>query len=232
MMKDVKKRLDILRDQVRLACIAAGRNRADVNILAVSKAQPTSSLKTVLASDQQSFGENYLQEALPKIGILPSADWHFIGSIQSNKTKHIAENFDWGHSIGSLKVARRLSEQRPSSLAPLKVMIQLNISNEENKGGLAPLAAQKLASKITTLPNLSLQGFMIIPKSSNSEKLEREPFRQTREIRDDIAKFLGIQLPHLSMGMTKDFTAAIAEGATWIRIGRAIFGPRTNSGDI
>ena len=231
-MSDISKRLELLQQRVSKACEAAGRSLTDVSILAVAKTQPSSSISAALASGQQHFGENYLQEALPKIGALPSADWHFIGSIQSNKTKDIAENFDWVHSIGSMKVARRLSEQRPADRIPLKVMIQINISGEGSKAGVAPGAARLLASDISALPSLSLQGFMTIPESSNTFEQQRQPFRQLRKIRDNIAASLGIQLTHLSMGMTGDFAAAILEGATWIRIGTAIFGPRINSGDI
>ena len=230
-MSEISKRLNILRNEVIQTCNAAGRSPSDINILAVAKTQPSSSIAAALASGQRHFGENYLQESLPKILTLPSVDWHFIGAIQSNKTKDIAEYFDWVHSIGSLKVARRLNEQRPAHLDPLKVMIQINISNESSKAGVAPAAAQLLASVIATLPNLSLQGLMVIPEPSNSFEEQRQTFRQVRQIRDNIAEILGIQLPHLSMGMTKDFPAAIIEGATWIRIGNAIFGPRIKSGD-
>ena len=231
-MSDISKRLELLHQRVSKACEAAGRSLTDVSILAVAKTQPSSSIAAALTSGQQHFGENYLQEALPKIAALPSANWHFIGAIQSNKIREIAENFDWVHSIGSMKVARRLSEQRPADRNPLKVMIQINISGEGSKAGVAPAAARLLASDISALPNLSLQGFMAIPESSNTFEQQRQPFRQLREIRDDIAATLGMQLPHLSMGMTGDFAAAILEGATWIRIGTAIFGPRINSGDI
>ena len=231
-MSDVSKRLDILHNQVLQACNAADRNPTDINILAVTKTQPSSSIASALSSGQKHFGENYLQESLSKILALPSATWHFIGAIQSNKTKNIAENFDWVHSIASLKVARRLNEQRPAHLNPMKVMIQINVSNERNKSGVAIAETLKLAADIVALPNLSLQGFMAIPEPSNSFEQQRQPFRQAREIRDNIADILDIQLPHLSMGMSKDFAAAIIEGATWIRIGTAIFGPRINSGDI
>ena len=231
-MSDISKRLDILSNQVLHACNAADRNPTDINILAVAKSQPSSSIASALSSGQKHFGENYLQESLPKILALPSATWHFIGAIQSNKTKHIAENFDWVHSIASLKVARRLNEQRPTHLNPMKVMIQINVSNERSKSGVAISETLKLAADIAALPNLSLQGFMAIPEPSNSFEQQRQPFRQAREIRDNIADILDIQLPHLSMGMSKDFAAAIIEGATWIRIGKAIFGPRINSGDI
>ena len=230
-MSEISKRLVLLQRQVRQACIFSGRNIEDVNILAVTKSQPTSSISAALEAGQHHFGENYLQEALPKLTSAPSPNWHFIGAIQSNKTKDIAQNFDWVHSVDSLKVAKRLSDQRPMCLNPLKVMIQINISEESGKAGLPPEATLKLASEITALPNLCLQGLMVIPALSDSFEKQRQYFRNTREIRDYIAEILGIQLPHLSMGMTDDFKAAIIEGSTWIRIGKAIFGPRTYSGD-
>ena len=230
-MRDISKRLDLLLGQVRRACEDSGRSPTEVNILAVAKTQPTSSISNALSSGQRHFGENYLQEALPKILAFPLSDWHFIGSIQRNKTKDIAESFDWVHSVHSLKVAKRLSDQRPVTLNPLKVMIQINISGESSKTGVTPAEAMQLASDITALPNLSLQGLMVIPTFFKSFEKQRRSFRHTREIRDNISVKLGIRLPHLSMGMTRDFKAAILEGATWIRIGTAIFGPRTNFGD-
>lgn len=231
-MNDMSKRLGALRGRVVNACQASGRDPSDVSILAVSKTQAEPAIAAALLAGHQHFGENYLQEALPKVAAHPGAHWHFIGAIQSNKTREIADNFDWVHSIASTKVARRLSDQRSEKRSPLNVLIQVNVSGEVTKAGASPDVAMTLASEIADLPNLNLQGLMTIPEASSDFAKQRIPFRKLRELRDNIAEGLNVRLPHLSMGMTGDFEAAIVEGATWIRIGTAIFGPREKSGDI
>lgn len=230
-MSNISQRLHNLQAEVTAACEAAGRDPADVNLLAVAKTQPVSAVTTAWSAGQRHFGENYLQEALLKVNELPDADWHFIGAIQSNKTRDIAANFDWVHTVASAKVARRLGEQRPDHLDPLKVMIQVNISDEHSKAGVMPEAVQELANETTRLEGISLQGLMAIPAPTEDPAEQRRVFRELRELKEKIADSLSMDLPHLSMGMTGDFHEAIKEGATWIRIGTAIFGPRQTSGD-
>ncbi len=225
-MNSIAQRLASVNQQVQVACDKAGRLRHTVGLLAVSKTQPASAIEEAMAAGQLSFGENYLQDASPKIAHCPSADWHFIGAIQSRKTSDIAAGFSWVHSVASLKVARRLAEQRNPALGPLKLMIQVNLSGEEAKSGLTPDAAAALIPEILSLPNLILRGFMTIPEATSDDALLRTRFRSLRELRDHVSQTQGIELPDLSMGMSGDFPIAIEEGATWIRIGTAVFGPR------
>ncbi len=178
---------------------------------------------------QRVFGENYLQEALDKMAALkeqaPAIEWHFIGPIQSNKTRPIAENFNWVHSVDRLKIAQRLSEQRPSGLPPLNICIQVNVSGEASKSGCSPQDLPALAQAIAGLPGLSLRGLMTIPEPATTEAGQRRPLRTLRELADQL-RAQGIALDTLSMGMSADLDAAIAEGATMVRIGTAIFGER------
>ena len=166
-MSDIKENIKNIKNNIKKIEENLKLEKNSVKLLAVSKTQSIDNIKEAYNSGQQDFGENYLQEALPKLASFPSPDWHFIGAIQSNKTKDIAQNFDWVHSVDSLKVAKRLSDQRPMCLNPLKVMIQINISEESGKAGLPPEATLKLASEITALPNLWLQGLMVIPALSD-----------------------------------------------------------------
>jgi len=181
------------------------------------------------AAGQRAFGENYLQEALDKIAALkdraPDIEWHFIGPIQSNKTRPIAENFAWVHSVDRLKIAQRLSEQRPAALAPLNICIQVNVSGEASKSGCAPQDLPALAHAVAALPGLRLRGLMAIPEPASSEAEQRRPLRQLRELAEQL-RAEGLALDTLSMGMSADLAAAIAEGATMVRIGTAIFGER------
>ena len=225
-MINISKRLNTLHEKIAEASHLAGRDPSDISLLAVSKQQEKIAISEATEAGQKHFGENYLQEALPKVAAFPEVDWHFIGAIQSNKTRVIAENFNWVHSVDTRKVAKRLNDQRPKNFPPLNVLIQINISGEVSKSGVTTDNAKKLASEIVELPNLNLQGLMTLPKATTEFAKQRIPFRNLRELRDNIGAALGIQLPHLSMGMTGDFAAAIIEGSTWIRIGSAIFGPR------
>lgn len=206
-----------------------GRKPGAVKLIAVSKAQPWTRLLEVRKCGQTLFGESYLQEALEKIDRLrgKGIEWHFIGPVQSNKTRLIAENFDWVHSIDRIKVAQRLSLQRPDNLPPLQVLIQVNTSNETSKSGCSFSAIPALAKQIKNLPGLQLRGLMSIPASSNEFSEQRQPFRKLRTTLRELNRS-GYELDTLSMGMSRDLRAAIAEGATMVRVGTAIFGGRAS----
>lgn len=212
---------------VRAAAQAAGRAPDSVHLLAVSKTFPPSAVREAYAAGQRAFGENYLQEALQKMASLHDLplEWHFIGPIQSNKTRDIAAHFDWVHGVDRLKIAERLSAQRPEGLPPLEICLQVNVSGEESKSGVAPQEVEALALQVAGLPRLRLRGLMAIPAPIDDPARQHEPFRQMREL---LARLnaLGLQLDTLSMGMSHDFPAAVAEGATIVRIGTAIFGGR------
>lgn len=203
------------------------RKAGSVQLLAVSKTRPIDDIRVSLSENQSHFGENYLQDALTKIENTPEENvkWHFIGPIQSNKTRQIAENFNWVHTIDRLKIAQRLSEQRSSTLPPLNVCIQINIGNEESKSGILIQDALPLAQEIHQLPNIHLRGLMSIPAATSDFTSQRHAFCSLRELRDEIHN-QGIKLDTLSMGMSNDMEAAIAEGSTIVRIGTAIFGQR------
>ena len=198
-----------------------------MQLLAVSKTWPAASVREAAASGQRAFGENYAQEALDKAAELVGLglEWHFIGPLQSNKTRLVAENFVWVHSVDRLKIAERLAAQRPPALAPLQVCIQVNVSGEASKSGCAPDQAAALAHAAAALPNLCLRGLMAIPEPSDDVSLQRRRFALLRQLRDRI-NAEGLLLDTLSMGMSHDLEAAIMEGATLVRIGTAIFGER------
>ncbi|WP_395505225.1 YggS family pyridoxal phosphate-dependent enzyme [Ectopseudomonas hydrolytica] len=210
--------------RIREAAQASQRNFADIGLLAVSKTKPADAIREAHAAGLRDFGENYLQEALEKQAALSDLPliWHFIGPIQSNKTRPIAEHFDWVHSVDRLKIAQRLSDQRPAHLAPLNICLQVNVSFEPSKSGCSPEELPELAQAITALPNLKLRGLMAIPEPTDDIAAQHAAFARLRQLRDD----LGLQLDTLSMGMSHDLEAAIAEGATWVRIGTALFGAR------
>jgi pyridoxal phosphate enzyme (YggS family) len=224
--------LQTVRSSLRQACLAAGRDPAECALLAVSKTCSPEAVLQAAQAGQQAFGENYLQEALSKIQALAvmapalQLEWHFIGPIQSNKTRPIAENFAWVHSVDREKIAQRLSEQRPVGMPPLNICLQVNISGEDSKSGVAPEEAPALAAKIAKLPGLRLRGLMAVPEACDDEQEQRLAFRRLRELGDAIRE-AGIALDTLSMGMTGDMPAAVAEGSTMVRIGTAIFGKRT-----
>ena len=219
--------LQELTRQIHEACRAAGRAPAGVRLLAVSKTREVAGIRAVMAEGQRHFGENYLQEALEKTRLLPECVWHFIGAIQSNKTRAVANNFSWVHTVAGAKVARRLSEQRSASLPPLNVLIQVNVSREPQKAGVRPDELGALVDAMADMDNLALRGLMTILEARADPAIQRAGFRELRLLQEEMARTRGLEaFDQLSMGMTADFPAAISEGATWIRIGAAIFGPR------
>lgn len=210
--------------RIREAAQASQRNFADIGLLAVSKTKPAEAIREAHAAGLRDFGENYLQEALEKqtqLADLPLI-WHFIGPIQSNKTRPIAEHFDWVHSVDRLKIAQRLSDQRPAHLPPLNICLQVNVSGEDSKSGCSPEELRALARAVVALPNLRLRGLMAIPEPTDDVAAQHAAFARLRQLRDELA----LNLDTLSMGMSHDLEAAIAEGATWVRIGTALFGAR------
>ncbi len=226
-MQNIEKNLISIRRQIESAAIEYHRDPEDILLLAVSKKKPASDIQTAYACGQRDFGENYLQEAEQKISDLYDLDivWHFIGAIQSNKTKAVAQNFDWAHCIDRFKIARRLSEQRPASMPALNVCIQVNIEQEASKSGITLPEVPELAKQIAGLPNIRLRGLMAIPAPVNDFKSQRKPFTRLREALETLNQN-GLNCDTLSMGMTHDMSAAIAEGSTLVRIGTAIFGER------
>ena len=217
--------LQPIQQQIRRAEIAHRRTENAVNLLAVSKTKPASLIALAYRVGLRHFGENYVQEALAKQACLSAFDitWHFIGPIQSNKTKALATHFDWVHSVYELKIAERLSVQRPSHLAPLNVCIQVNISNETSKSGITLAQLPQFVAEIETLPNLALRGVMAIPAPQSTFNAQREPYRQ---LVTQVNALNHPLLTEFSFGMSDDLDAAIAEGATWVRIGTALFGAR------
>ena len=226
-MTTIASNLQAVRDAMMAAAVKAGRRAEDVRLLAVSKTFAPDALREAYQAGQICFAESYVQEALDKIAALQDLpiEWHYIGPIQSNKTRAIAENFSWVHSVDRLKIAERLSGQRPAHLPALQVCLQVNISGEASKGGVSPPDAGVLARAIARLPRLELRGLMAVPAPGDDIAAQRLPFAQLRELLDQLNRE-GLQLDTLSMGMSHDFAAAIAEGATMVRIGTAIFGER------
>ncbi|OFZ66227.1 MAG: YggS family pyridoxal phosphate enzyme [Betaproteobacteria bacterium RBG_16_56_24] len=226
-MTTIASNLQAVRDTMVAAAAGAGRDPSGIRLLAVSKTFAPDALREAFRAGQTRFAESYVQEALDKIAALHDLpiEWHYIGPIQSNKTRAIAGNFAWVHSVDRLKIAERLSEQRPANLPALQVCLQVNISREASKGGASPAEASELAHAVAKLPGLKLRGLMAIPAPSDDFARQRMPFAQLRELRDQLNR-QGLRLDTLSMGMSHDFAAAIAEGATMVRIGTAIFGSR------
>ncbi len=226
-MTTIASNLQAVRSAITEASVRAGRNSDDVTLLAVSKTFPHGAIREAYLAGQTRFAENYVQEAIEKIAALHDLplEWHFIGPIQSNKTRVIAENFSWVHSVDRLKIAERLSEQRPKNLPALQICLQVNISGEESKSGISPGDVDELAIAISKLPQIRLRGLMAIPAPSEDVHLQRQPFTQLREMLERLNN-QGLNLDRLSMGMSHDFTAAISEGANMVRIGTAIFGNR------
>jgi pyridoxal phosphate enzyme (YggS family) len=225
-MSTIEKNIAKVAARIREAAQAVGRDPASVGLLAVSKTQPAAAIREAAEAGVRDFGENYLQEALDKqaeLSELPLV-WHFIGPIQSNKTKSIAEHFDWVHSVDRLKIAQRLSDQRPAELPPLNICLQVNVSGEASKSGCAPEELLQLAQAVAAMPRLRLRGLMCIPAPSEDPAEQRAAFARLRALRDEDE--LPLTLDTLSMGMSQDLEAAIAEGATWVRIGTALFGAR------
>lgn len=227
-MTSIAANLQAVRARIAAACAAAGRSADTVQLLAVSKTWPAESVRAAVLAGQRRFGENYVQEALDKAADLSDLglEWHFIGPLQSNKTRPIAENFAWVHSVDRLKVAERLAAQRPQNLPPLQVCLQVNVSGEASKSGCAPEQCIDLAAAIGELRGLRLRGLMAIPEPLADATAQRRPFALLRAALDRINRELDCELDTLSMGMTDDLEAAIMEGATIVRVGTAIFGKR------
>jgi len=223
----ISGRLQNLVERIARAACAAGRDPAGVRLLAVSKTWPADSVREAAGAGQQAFGENYVQEGVAKVEALAGLglEWHFIGPLQSNKTRVVANSFAWVHSIDRLKIAERLSAQRDVHLPPLEVCIQVNVSGEDSKSGVAPDALPELARAVAALPRLRLRGLMAIPEPTSDASLQRARFASLRHLRDQL-NAAGLQLDTLSMGMSDDLEAAIAEGSTMVRVGTAIFGGR------
>jgi pyridoxal phosphate enzyme (YggS family) len=229
-MTTISANLQAVRARIDVAAQQYGREPQDVVLLAVSKTWPASCVRDAAMSGQRAFGENYVQEGIGKIAELNDLrkhglEWHFIGPLQSNKTRVVAENFDWVHSVDRLKIAERLAEQRPDSLPPLSVCLQINVSGETTKSGVSLAEAPALAREIVRLPRLRLRGLMAIPEPADDFSAQRLPFRRVRELYEQL-RADGMVLDTLSMGMSHDLEAAIAEGATMVRVGTAIFGER------
>ncbi len=223
----IDHQLTALLNRIRAAEERCGRAPDSVELLAVSKRHPVAAIRAAYAAGQTAFGENYLQEAVEKQDLLRDLPltWHFIGAVQSNKTRDAAARFDWIHTVDRPKIARRLGEQRPESLPPLNICIQVNVSGETQKAGCAPEEAGAIANTVAEQPRLRLRGLMTIPAPSDDFAAQRQPFARLRELFDELVA-AGHSLDTLSMGMTADLEAAVAEGATVVRIGTALFGPR------
>lgn len=227
-MMTISDRLQAVRARVAAAAVAAGRAPEEVTLLAVSKTWPAAAVREAAAAGQQAFGENYVQEGVDKIDALRELglEWHFIGPLQSNKTRQVASAFDWVHSIDRLKIAERLSAQRDVHLPPLNICIQVNVSGEDSKSGVAPDEVAALAHAVADLPRLRLSGLMCIPEPTGDLALLRARFAVLRTLQAELIA-AGLALDTLSMGMSHDIEPAIAEGATIVRVGTAIFGERT-----
>ena len=230
-MSVIRQNLQAVRQRITDAANSAQRDVHEIELLAVSKTFGADAVLAAAEAGQRAFGENYLQEALDKIDVIRALrpdltlEWHFIGPIQSNKTRLIAEHFDWVHAVDREKIAHRLSEQRPARLPPLNICLQVNISGEASKSGVLPADALRTAKAIADLPQLRLRGLMAIPEPEDDEAQQRRAFHQLRVLYEQL-RAEGLPLDTLSMGMSADMPAAIAEGATIVRIGSAIFGTR------
>jgi pyridoxal phosphate enzyme (YggS family) len=228
-MASIAAKLQQVRHRIAQACALAQRDVQSVTLLAVSKTFGPDAVREALMAGQRAFGENYVQEALAKIDALASEraqlQWHLIGPLQSNKTREVAAAFDWVHTIDRLKIAERLSTQRPAGLRPLSVCVQVNVSGEASKSGVLPPEAAALARAVAALPRLRLRGLMSIPEPVEGFEAQRAPHRRLRALYDAL-RAEGLALDTLSMGMSADLEAAIAEGATLVRVGSAIFGAR------
>jgi hypothetical protein len=230
----ISQNIQLVQARIAEAAAHAGREPASVMLLAVSKTFGAEAVIEAADAGQLAFGENYLQEATDKQQAVQALrpdlalDWHFIGPIQSNKTRPVAEHFSWAHAVDREKIARRLSEQRPSELPPLNICLQVNVSGEASKSGVSPDQLPVLAQAVVALPNVKLRGLMAIPEPTDDADLQRKPFALLRQLQRQLAS-MGIVTDTLSMGMSADMAAAIAEGATIVRVGTAIFGKRDHT---
>jgi pyridoxal phosphate enzyme (YggS family) len=225
--QNLAERLGDIRNRIRQATVAAGRDVDSVTLLAVTKAQSVDAIREAAACGLEHFGESYVKEALPKIETLRGLEltWHFIGQLQANKTRAVAESFAWVHGVDRLRIAQRLSEQRPYHAPPLNVCLQVNVGGEESKGGVTPAELPELAAAVAVLPQISLRGLMCLPPPEDDIARQRHWFAETARLMQSL-HVPGTTLDTLSMGMSGDFEAAIAEGATIVRIGTALFGAR------
>lgn len=233
-MTTTSEQLQQVHARIVRACEAAGRDPAGVRLLAVSKTFGPNAVREAVAAGQQAFGENYVQEGLDKIAALADLrdqlEWHCIGPLQSNKTRPVAEQFDWVHSVDRLKIAQRLSQQRPAGAPPLQVCLQVNIDGGANKSGVAPEETLALAREVAALPQLVLRGLMAIPEPQPDAAAERAVFARVADLAARLRDALGLPLDTLSMGMSADLESAIAAGSTMVRVGTAIFGGRPRAG--
>ena len=231
-MGSIPDNLQAVKGRIAGAARAAGREPAAVTLLAVSKNHAPALIEQAYGAGQHAFGENYVQEAAEKMDALAALpiEWHLVGPLQSNKTRLVAERFQWVHTIDREKIARRLSEQRPEALPPLEVLVQVNVSGEASKSGVAPGEVPALAKVVANLPRLRLRGLMSVPEPTADERTRHARFREVRELYESL-KRSGLKLDTLSMGMTADMQAAVAEGSTMVRIGTAIFGERQKAKD-
>ncbi len=227
-MNSINIRLTQVQEQIAQACRTYNRDPESVQLLAVSKTRPVAEITQALEAGQLQFGENYLQDAVEKIQKInhPKIEWHYIGRIQSKKTRPIAEHFAWAHCVEQLKHAQRLNDQRPAHLPPLNVCLQIKIDDEQSKGGLSEQEACELIISACKLPRIRIRGLMTLPAPTNTLEQQRKPFRQLRALQQKLSSN-DHPLDTLSMGMSGDLEAAIAEGANIVRIGTAIFGPRS-----
>ena len=237
-MASIQNNLAQTRARILQAAKACGRSPNEIQLLAVSKTFPAEDIRTAFSLGQKLFGENYVQEGIAKVQALhdlrPEIEWHFIGPIQSNKTKDVAEHFDWVHSIDRLKIAQRLNDQRPEHMAPIQVCVQVNISGEASKSGVMPIELLNLCQHISEMPRLRLRGLMSIPEPTDDITLQKKAHRSLFELLQTLRNSTEldqskVQLDTLSMGMSSDIDAAISEGSTMVRVGTAIFGKRTYS---
>ncbi len=230
-MGSIGSNLQEVKRRIAAACVSAGRDANTVTLLTVSKTFSADAVRQAHAAGQRAFGENYVQESLDKIAALADLrsqlEWHLIGPLQSNKTRPVAEAFDWVHSVDRLKIAQRLAEQRPAGLPPLQLCLQVNVSGEHSKSGVPPAELPALAAAVAALPadRVRLRGLMSIPEPSSDPAAQRAPHRQLRELLAAL-NGQGLALDTLSMGMSADVEAAVAEGSTLVRVGSAIFGSR------
>jgi pyridoxal phosphate enzyme (YggS family) len=226
-MGSIAANLAHVRERINIAAERCGRDAAGIRLLAVGKTHPAAALRSAYTAGQREFGENYVQEAEAKVAALADTDivWHFIGALQSNKTRGVAERCAWVHTIDRLKIARRLAAQRPPNLEPLNVCIEVRLSDEPGKAGVAPADLPELAAAVAGLDRLRLRGLMTLPASAEGFSAQRAPFARLRQLLEMLNN-LGFDLDALSMGMSADLEAAIFEGATIVRVGTAIFGPR------
>jgi len=227
-MNQIPEHLNRVRERIARAALACGRRPEEISLLAVSKTKPVPDVLAAYQAGQRAFGENYLQDALQKIQAIgePGIEWHFIGRMQSNKTADISRNFAWVHGLDRLKHAQRLSAQRPAELPELQVCLQVNLSGETSKGGVTPQDAAELASAVARLPRLRLRGLMTMPDPNTDPAVQRGVFAGLRGLLGEL-RATGLDLDTLSMGMSADLEAAVAEGSTMVRIGTDIFGART-----